>query len=72
MNTQPLQEIVRDLKTELYRAKRKSRTLSATDEAGLYYNGVIVGLQVAISKYEKWLYNVQPKRTKQTRSKTRR
>lgn len=61
MNTQFITEIIRELKTELYQAKRKARTLSATDEAQLYYNGVIVGLQSSIGKYEKWLYNVQPK-----------
>lgn len=71
MNTQSLQEIVRDLKTELQTTKKKARSLSITDEAGLYYNGVIVGLQVSISKYEKWLYGVQPKAKKQRKRRER-
>ena len=61
MNTQHISEIIRELKTELYRAKRKAQALSTTDEAQLYYNGVIVGLQQAIGKYEMWLYNVNQK-----------
>ena len=69
MNTQFITDIIRELKTELYHAKRKARELSATDEAQLYYNGVIVGLQVSIGKYEQWLYNVQPKAKKQRKRK---
>ncbi len=69
MNTQFIQDIIRELKTELYYAKKKARALSATDEAQLYYNGVIVGLQVSIGKYEQWLYNVQPKSKKQRKRK---
>ena len=65
MNTQFITDIIRELKTELNQAKKKARALSATDEAQLYYNGVIVGLQVSICKYEKWLYNVQTKQKKQ-------
>lgn len=69
-NTQHIQEIIIDLKTELRKAKKKAKTLSATDDAQLYYTGVIVGLQVSIGKYEQWLYNVQPKVKKQRKGKT--
>lgn len=69
-NTQYIQEIVRDLKTELIKAKKKAKTLGATDDAQLYYNGVIVGLQVSIAKYEQWLYNRQPSAKKQRKGKT--
>lgn len=69
MNTQFITDIIRELKTELYHAKRKARELSATDEAQLYYNGVIVGLQVSIGKYEQWLYDVKPKKINQKRRK---
>ena len=59
--TEYITDIIRELKTELYQAKKKAKALSVTDEAQLYYTGVIAGLQVSIAKYEKWLYNVQPK-----------
>ena len=69
MNTQFIQDIIRELKSELYNAKKKAKALNATDEAQLYYNGVIVGLQVSISKYEEWLYNTQPHATKKRKRK---
>lgn len=69
MNTQFISDIIRDLKSELFKAKRKARTLSATDVAQLYYNGVIVGLQVSIGKYEQWLLNEQPQSTKKRKRK---
>ena len=68
MNTQFITDIIRELKTELSAAKKKAQALSATDEAQLYYNGVIVGLQVSIGRYEQWLYNVQPKAKKQRKA----
>ena len=61
MNTEYITDIVRELKDDLHKAKKKAKSLSATDEAQLYYNGVIVGLSQAIGKYEMWLYNVRPK-----------
>lgn len=69
MNTQPINEMVRELRQELQSTKKKVKELGATDLAQLYYNGVIVGLQVSISKYEKWLYNVQPNVNKRKRGK---
>lgn len=76
MNTQHIEEIIRELKTELYNAKRKAQALGVADEARLYYNGVIVGLQVSIGRYEKWLYGMKkppkaaaPKRTAKNRAK---
>ena len=69
MNTQFIQDIIRVLKAELRRTRKKARALSLTDEANLYYNGVIVGLQLAIGKYEQWLYNVQPQAKKQRKRK---
>lgn len=71
MNTQFIQDIIRELKSELYNAKKKAKTLNATDEAQLYYNGVIVGLQVSIGKYEQWLLNKQPQSKKQRKRKTK-
>ena len=65
MNTQFITDIIKDLKQELYKAKKKARELNPTDDAQLYYNGVIVGLQVSIGKYEQWLYNKQPKAKRQ-------
>lgn len=56
-----LQDITRELKAELSNTKKKTQKLNVTDEAQLYYNGVIVGLQLAIGKYEQWLNNTQPK-----------
>jgi hypothetical protein len=55
-----MQEIIQELKTELYNAKKKARALSTTDEAQLYYTGVIVGLQKAIGKYEQEYYGTKP------------
>lgn len=68
-NTQFITEIVRTLRAELYKAKRKAGTLNATDEAQLFYSGVVVGLQVSIGKYEQWLYNVKPKTKKSQKNK---
>ena len=64
-----IQDTIRELKTELNNTKKKAKALSITDEANLYYTGVIAGLQLAIGKYEQWLYNVQPKGKKQRKRK---
>lgn len=60
MNTRFMQEIIRELKTELFHVEKKVLDLKTTDEAQLYYNGVIVGLKLSICKYEQWLYDVKP------------
>ena len=59
-----IQEILQGLKQELYNAKKKTNALNLTDEARLYYSGVIAGLQVAIGKYEQWYYGTQPPRNR--------
>lgn len=67
MNEKHTNDIIRDLKMELHSAKRKARTLSATDDAQLYYAGVSVGLQLAIGKYEQIYNGTVPKSAKQRR-----
>ena len=60
MSKEDIFEIIREMKAELRTAKRKARGLSIADEAQLYYNGVIVGLQLSIAKFEQWYYGTQP------------
>lgn len=71
MTTKFIQDTVRELKTEVQNTKKKAKALSVTDEAGLYYTGIITGLQLAIGKYEQWLFNVQPKGKRKPRRKQR-
>lgn len=67
MNEQYKSNIIRELKLELYNAKATAKTLGALDVAQLYYNGVIVGLQLAIGKYEQVYNGTSPKKAKQRR-----
>ncbi len=69
MNAKHASDIIRDLKTELHSAKRKARTLNATDDAQLYYAGVSVGLQLAIGKYEQIYNGTVPKSAKKRRGR---
>ena len=48
-------------------AKTTAKALGALDVAQLYYNGVIVGLQLAIGKYEQIYNGTVPKNAKQRR-----
>lgn len=69
MNEQHATDIIRDLKTELHNAKTTAKSLGALDVAQLYYNGVIVGLQLAIGKYEQIYNGTVPKSAKKRRGR---
>ena len=64
MNGEYITDIIRELKTELYNVQKSANALSLTDASQLYYNGVAVGLQKAIGKYEQWYRGQQPPKDK--------